>query len=214
MYANLVAVASFWSSLTDIDRQLQQQQIARGCPLCGGPLHVANHPRKPRGVPSDVGAAWSRRCNTCCGHCRRRCMPPSVRFLGRRVYAGAIVILASMQALVCGAVNRTLQRWLFWWTEMLPALTFWTALRARLVPAVQTSRLPASLVERFESTAGAPTRDGLINTLRALSPITTTTAERTDDEGQPVRRILAHKLRIPLNCRGLLRRAQAPPETD
>ena len=79
MYASLVAVASFWSTLTDIDRQFQQDLIAKGCPLCGGPLHVANHPRKPRGLPPEVEGAWLKRFNTCCGWCRRRCMPPTPR---------------------------------------------------------------------------------------------------------------------------------------
>jgi len=213
MYASLVAVASFWSTLTDIDRQLQLDLIAKGCPLCGGPLHVANHPRKPRGLPPGVEGAWSQRFNTCCGHCRSRCMPPSVRFLGRRVYAGVVVMLATMHALVCGAASRTLGRWLVWWTGELPALTYWTVLRAHLVPAVETSRLPASLLERCECPAGTQSREGIMNALRALSPITTGTAVRTDSDGRSIEPRLAHKMPIDSNLRDLIRRAQAPPKT-
>lgn len=213
MYASLVAVASFWSTLTDIDRQLQLDLIAKGCPLCGGPLHVANHPRKPRGLPPEVEGAWSQRFNTCCGHCRRRCMPLSVRFLGRRVYAGVVVMLATMHALVCEAASRTLGRWLAWWTQELPALWYWTVLRARFVAAVKTSRLPASLLERYEPAIGQQTEEGLINTLRALSPITTGTAVRTDSEGRSVEPRLAQRTPMDSNRRALVRRAQAPPNT-
>jgi hypothetical protein len=212
MYPSLITVASFWSTLTDIDRQLQQDVIAKGCPLCGGPLHVANHPRKPRGVPSDAGEAWEQRFNTCCGWCRRRCMPPSVRFLGRRVYAGVIVMLATMVAVVCEAADKTLGRWLAWWTQVLPTLSYWTVLRAGFVPAVQSARLPASLVERYEPAIGEQTPKGLINTLRALAPITTSTATRTQCKGRPATAGLAHKMAIDCNRRGLLRRAQAPPK--
>jgi len=213
MYANLVAVASFWSTLTDIDRQLQQDVIAKGCPLCGGPLHVANHPRKPRGIPAQVEREWSLRFNTCCGYCRRRCMPPSVRFLGRRVYVGAIVMLATMLVLTCEAAGKTLQRWLVWWTLELPTLSYWMVIRARFVPGVQTAGLPASLLKRYEPAAGQQTAQGLINTLRALAPITTSTATRAHCEGHPTSPGLAHKMANDCNRRGLLRRAQAPPKT-
>src|ERR1700726_3419348 len=46
--------------------------------------------RKPRGGPQ-----WDRRYSFCCAEedCRRRLTPESVRFLGRRVYAGLVVVL-------------------------------------------------------------------------------------------------------------------------
>jgi hypothetical protein len=213
MYASLVAMASFWSTLTDIDRELQRDVIAKGCLLCGGPLHRADHPRKPRGLPAEVEGAWSKRFNTCCGWCRRRCMPPSVRFLGRRVYAGAIVMLATMLAVVCEAARKTLGRWLAWWTLTLPTLPRRTVLRARLVPAVRTAGLPASLLKRYESAAGEQTAQGLVNTLRALAPITTCTATRTHCEGHAAAPGLAHEMANDCHRRGLLRRAQAPPKT-
>jgi len=212
MYASIIANASFWSQLTEIDREFQQQLIAKGCPLCGGPLHVANHPRKPRGVPLDVGEEWSWRFNTCCGHCRRRCMPPSVRFLGRRVYAGVIVMLASMLAILCEAASKTLARWHAWWTQMLPAMTFWTGLRALFASVIVTSRLPTSLLERYESTSGAQSKQALLKVLRALSPITTGTAARTDIDGRSIGGKLAQKMGFAANPRDLIRRAQAPPK--
>lgn len=119
MYADFVRETSFWSKLTEIDLELRRATVAKGCPLCGGPLHIADYPRKPRGLPDAVDETFSRRFSTCCGHCRRRCTPASVRFLGRRVYVAAIMMLATMHALVCGAAKETLARWSAWWTEVL-----------------------------------------------------------------------------------------------
>lgn len=212
MYADFIADASFWRSLCAIDLELRQQAISKGCPLCGGPLHVADYPRKPRGVPDEVEEAFSSRYSTCCGHCRSRCTPPSVRFLGRRVYVGVIMMLATMRALVCGAADETLARWSAWWTEILPTMAMWAAMRAHFVPAVQVSRLPASLIERFEPSPDRCTEHALLDTLRALSPVTTQSAVRTLDDGGSLTVPRTQKMRIDEQRRGLLRGAQAPPK--
>ena len=62
-----------------------------GCD-CGGKLHRADYERKARGVPQ-----WDKCYSFCCDQedCRRRRTPESVRFLGRKVYAGLIVVLIS-----------------------------------------------------------------------------------------------------------------------
>ena len=51
--------------------------------------------------------AFGRRFSLCCGRegCRHRATPPSVRFLGRRVYVGAVVIVASAIALTTIAAS-------------------------------------------------------------------------------------------------------------
>ena len=75
-----------------------ERAAAEPCRYCGGPLHRGDYPRKPRGGLSPSAAeAFGRRFSLCCGRegCRRRATPPSVRFLGRRVYVGAVVIVAS-----------------------------------------------------------------------------------------------------------------------
>lgn len=209
MYASIAAEASFWSQLVEIDRQLQQVTIAQGCPRCEGALHVADHPRKPRGLPEELGEVWSRRFNTCCGRCRRRCMPPSVRFLGRRVYAAAIMILATMFALVCGAVRRTLQRWDAWWTQALPTTTWWRQMRGRLDRPVDCSRLPASLLERYEA-PGKESAEALIDMLIALGPMTTSMVASEVVGGVVARARLAQKMAIDGNRRDLLPEPRAP----
>ena len=60
-------------------------------------LHRACYPRKPRGVGGARDATYEHRLSFCCATdgCRRRITPPSVRFLGRKVYLGVIVIVVS-----------------------------------------------------------------------------------------------------------------------
>lgn len=67
------------------DELLAEAVAAAGCPHCGGPLHQAKYPRKPRGgrLFEALGAFTLRR-SMCCGHCRRRSLPPSLLFLGTR----------------------------------------------------------------------------------------------------------------------------------
>jgi hypothetical protein len=104
-----------------------------------------------------------------------------VRFLGRRVYVGIVVVLVS--AMVHGVSDgrtrrlretlgidkRTLGRWRAWWGERFVAGDFWRALRARFLPLLEEGRMPLCLVEAFEATAC----EGLVKLMRFLSPITT-----------------------------------------
>lgn len=172
--------ARVWTLLLEVDRELATEARAEGC-RCGGVLHSARYRRKPRrGLPAELREAYSWRESLCCDRCRKRLTPRSVRFLGRRVYLGALVVLVSamtggvtagraarMRALV-GVSVRTLQRWRAWWIGTLPRTAFWKGVRG-LVPSVDEMRLPASLLERFAD----PTGEGLIACLRFLAPLTT-----------------------------------------
>jgi hypothetical protein len=86
-----------WKLLLEADRELAAEARARGC-ACGGRLHSARYGRKPRrGVPWELWEDYRWRESLCCERegCRRRMPPPSLRFLGRRVYLGALVVLVS-----------------------------------------------------------------------------------------------------------------------
>ena len=80
------------SSLFTIDEDLAETTRQRACP-CGGRLHCANYTRKPRGTPIQLPEPQPLRLSFCCDRdgCRKRVTPPSVRFLGRKVYLAAIV---------------------------------------------------------------------------------------------------------------------------
>lgn len=184
MSHGLLVDARVWDLLLEVDRELAAEARAGGC-SCGGRLHSAPYPRKPRrGVPWELREDYRRRESLCCERegCRKRTTPPSVRFLGRRVYLGALVVLvsamtggvterraAAMRELV-GVSVRTLQRWRAWWLKTFPDEVFWREARGRLASPVDETRLPASLLERFP---GEGAGDGLVACLRFLAPITT-----------------------------------------
>jgi hypothetical protein len=153
-----------------------------GCRWCGGPLHRADYERKPRGgLVAPVAEEWKLRIGLCCGRrgCRRRATPPSVRFLGRRVYVGAVVIIASVVALALrgralaaetGVPARTARRWSAWWRAGFPSTSLFAVIAGRIVPALRRAELPRSLLERF---LGAPTVR-MERLLAVVAPLTTT----------------------------------------
>jgi len=179
---SLLADASFWRQLQRLDEHVAAEVRSAGCPHCQGVLHGARYPRKVYGVSRAVlGEGYASRLSFCCARegCRRRTTPESVRFLGRRVFPGAVVLLlgALTQDLSrrrrvrlgarFGVSERTLERWRQWWRSTLPATPWWCAARARFVPPPEERALPASLLARF----GVPTTcEALIAALRFLAP--------------------------------------------
>lgn len=158
----------FFAALIAVDDELAAAVAAAGCRRCGGALHRGDYQRKPRWGLLGVGLeSVGRRRSLCCGEegCRRRTLPPSVVFLGRRVYLGAVVIAASVVALALGrgrasrvttgVPSRTTGRWLSWWQVEFPASPVFVLLAARLVPAVRIDALPTSLLERLPGEASA-----------------------------------------------------------
>ncbi|HEY8925123.1 MAG TPA: hypothetical protein VIU64_12135 [Polyangia bacterium] len=105
-----------------------------------------------------------------------------MRFLGRKVYVGAVVVLAtalqhgpskkSVTALssLLGITRRTLVRWRRWWSTAFATSRFWTSLRGRFVPAVDETEIPASLLSRMLATDDA---ERLVALLVVLAPLTT-----------------------------------------
>lgn len=174
--------ARFYALLRQFDEDLAAKARAGGC-ACGGALHVANYPRKARGGPAGLREADELRLSLCCARegCRARVTPPSLRFLGRRVYLGAVVVLVSammngpsrervakMSTLV-GASERTLRRWQVWWRTIFVEGSFWRAVGGRFAQPVARAALPHSLLECFSGNES----ESLIAALTFLSPITT-----------------------------------------
>ncbi|MEM5384113.1 hypothetical protein VSR68_11015 [Paraburkholderia phymatum] len=179
MISEIIGNDRFEVFLKSIDNDLAARAKSKGCAHCNGTLHSATYPRKPRGL-SDSADPPSRRHSFCCETCRRRTTPASVRFLGRRVYTGAVVVLVSAMGegvtnrrieelrAVLGVHRRTLQRWRNWWRTVFPAIPSWSVARANLMPPPDTAALPASLLERF---AGPDSSMRLAQCLRFLVPL-------------------------------------------
>jgi len=181
----LIDDASFYHVLERIDAELAETVRQAGCRGCRGVLHKAYYPRKPRGGPPGLPATYGCRASYCCAvdGCRKRATPPSVRFLARRVYLGAVVVLASalqhgISAFrarqlkeLFGVSPQTLERWRSWWLEVFPVSQFWQSLRGRVMPGVDETTLPRSLLQQFE---GSSVEGGaLVGLLSLLQPIST-----------------------------------------
>ncbi len=182
MYSTLLADAPFHELLLVFDQDIAIAARRGRCPLCGSVLHSAQYRRKPRGRPAGLGEEHDWRFSFCCARdgCRTRTTPPSLRFLGRKVYLAAIVVLiaimregataARMRQLseLIGVDRRTVERWREWWRDTFTASPFWQIGRAAFMPPVDHDRLPVSLIERFNGGGG----ERLIALLRFLAPIT------------------------------------------
>jgi len=191
LYTTLLGDGKLYELLWWIDADLDAKARSAGC-QCGGVLHRANYPRKPRGGPDDLGAQYEYRLSLCCAAdgCRKRVTPASVRFLGRKVYLGAVVVLASAMRQgptptrvaklhnLLGVDERTLRRWRKWWQQIFCEGSFWRTARARFMPPVAAATLPRGLLERF----AGDWHNRLHDLLRFVSPITTTSSPRLGED--------------------------------
>jgi hypothetical protein len=191
MYHDLPRDARFWSFLFAIDQDLAETARKNACP-CGGHLHCANYPRKPRGTPVQLPEPQRQRLSFCCDRdgCRKRVTPPSVRFLGPKVYLGAVIIVISAMrqgptprrvrelSTRYGADRRTIARWQVFWREHFPQTPFWKVAQARFMPVFKIATLPYSLVDAF--LCRHPICKGWTLLLRFLSPITVPGALRIE----------------------------------
>jgi hypothetical protein len=185
LWHGVLSDSRFFSTLVRFDEDLAAEVRAAGCE-CGGRLHSARYPRKPRGGPADLGPEYGWRLSFCCAEegCRRRVTPPSVRYLGRRVYLGVVVVLvaAMEQGLSLrrvAALNqhlgiglRTLRRWRQWWRVALVRTPHWRGVRGRFMPPINEAALPYALLERF----GGAAAECVLSVLRLLAPLTTRSA--------------------------------------
>jgi len=135
-------------------------------------LDRANYPRKPRGGPAELGAAFDTRWSFCCAEegCRKRATPFSVRFLGRRVYLGVVVVLATV--LAHGLTGKRLAQLR---AQISDSLSAKTIKRWRLKSPLDNERLPASLLEMF---CGDDLGDRVRGLLHFILPLTSSLSEQ------------------------------------
>jgi hypothetical protein len=183
VYSKLLGDARLFLLLLKIDLEIAARIRAEGCRRCGGVLHSARYPRKPRGARVDLGEAYDRRESFCCSDpdCRRRTTPSSVRFLGRTVYLGVVKLVLCALAVdasaeevarlreLIGADVRTVRRWRQWWQRVLPSGPFWRSVAGRFDRPVDGDRMPLSLLERFRGSVF----ERVVAVLGFLVPITT-----------------------------------------
>jgi hypothetical protein len=181
MLQQIVFNVTLYSILFKIDQELTEIARAACCPYCGGPLHCGYYIRKPRGGPDNLPEEYSIRMGLCCGHCRRRTLPPSSLFLGRKQHWGAIVLVVTMfgQKRTEGyTISRlmdmfcvsypTLVRWRRYFQEEYAASSRWKECRSRVGLRVRSDDLPGALVEYFVHVK-ADEQEGLVACLCFLA---------------------------------------------
>ena len=183
----LLQQVTFWTALISLDQKLAAIACQAGC-SCGGVLHRADFLRKPRGGPPDLPREYCYRFSFCCNRegCRKRVTPPSVRFLGRKVYLHAVIMLVAalrqgatpwrvrFLSELFGADRRTIARWQVFWQEQFPRTAFWKVARGFLLPLVDAASLPLELLRRYLHGHDADPIPGWKGLLEFLSPITIT----------------------------------------
>jgi hypothetical protein len=179
LYRELLRDGRFFELLLRVDEEKAEQVQAAGCPHCHGPLHAAHFARKPRGLLASRDAlpgGHETRFDWCCGWCRQRTLPASVRFLGRKVYVAVAIAVATVLVRgrdrdavrilrrELGASWSTLRRWRQWW-RALTGSAFWERLRGKLPVDLDGGALPGSLLDRFD---GSPA-ERMLRLLRLLA---------------------------------------------
>lgn len=174
----------FHEILFEADLAARDRVRSAGCLYdCGGRLDVANYPRKARGLDDAAEHAghYDVRLSLCCSRdgCRRRVTPPSVRFLGRRVFVAVLVIVSSMMTAETleslppaspSPSRQTRGRWRSFWREKLATSAMYIELiGSRMSPALDPRSLPDAMLDRFEGELEVR----LESMLRMLSPWTT-----------------------------------------
>lgn len=158
---------AFFSLLASCDADIAAETRAACCPHCKGPLHQAGWERKPRGALGSLPAACLRRHGLCCGHCRRRTLPASCLFDGRRVYlrAAMLLVVALRQtrpgswsmghiARRLGVTTRTIARWQRHFAEAFAGSSAWQRLRGHIGAQVRDGHLPADLLRLLAGPEG------------------------------------------------------------
>jgi len=174
---------SLFNHLYTVDRKIAEQYSELPCPHCGGPLHFANYPRKPRGEPDGLPEECFIRFSLCCGTegCRCRLMPPSCRFLDRKVYwhVVIIVVISEFQN-KAGATNvfklsklfdiphNTITRWIDFYQNVFPASIEWQSIRGQAAAFIKNNELPSNLLNHFLKLKSSA-KEALFSCLKFLS---------------------------------------------
>lgn len=183
MIPGLIQRVSLFRLLHLIDIDLARECQLAGCPYCAGPLHQASYQRKPRGGPDGIPDECLMRLGLCCGRqeCRRRTLPSSSLFMGRRVYWGCVILVVMTlkqqrpDGVSIGRLTRlfqvsrnTIKRWMAYYRDVFPSSAVWQRLRGRVSSTVRDSELPGGLVRHFLDHFGSG-EEALVACLRFLA---------------------------------------------
>ncbi len=183
MLPGLLQDVSLFRVLHQIDQDLALACRHAGCPFCHSPLHNAPYTRKPRGGPDNIPEEYCVRLSLCCSkeECRRRVLPPSCMFIGRKVYWAAVILLVTtlrqqnskdnsinMLAEKFDISRKTVVRWIRYFHEVFPQSLQWQRLRGLVSAQISNHELPSGLIQHFLRTQTSSFKC-LINCLQFLA---------------------------------------------
>jgi len=183
MLPELLQRVSLFSVLHRMDKELAEHCRQPGCPYCHGSLYYASYYRKPRGGLEDMPQEYTLRFSLCCGRegCRRRVLPPSCLFMGRKVYWRAVILVVvalrqgkpqrrSINKLqeMFSISRKTIVRWIHYFRSAFSTSPQWQQLRGRLSARVGNDNLPGELLEYFLRYY-SDVAHGLVSCLRFLA---------------------------------------------
>ena len=183
MLSDLLQNVSLFRILHRLDRDLAESCREARCPHCQSSLHYAPYLRKPRGGPEKIPEEYMWRFSLCCSRegCRRRVLPPSCLFMGRRVYwQGVILVVMTLRQARANGIGanrlmrmfsiprKTIVRWISYFRDEFAASREWARLRGRVDITVGNGDLPGGLVEHFLSYCGSAA-GGLVACLQFLA---------------------------------------------
>ena len=181
MLLELLKNKSLFYDLYTIDKDIAVQCRQMPCPFCGGTLHYANYFRKPRGEPAGVDEKCFIRFSLCCGNegCRHRIMPPSCRFMDRKVYWHVVILIIISEyqnketnifklSKLFTVSRNTIARWIIFFQDTFPSSPQWQRIRGQVTAFIKNNELPASLVNHFLNFKSCA-KDAFISCLKFLS---------------------------------------------
>jgi hypothetical protein len=172
--------STFHRLLVAIDFDLAETTRQNGC-SCGGALHLSNYPRSPLGLAAQFRSDYDIRFSFCCGDCRKRTTPPSVRFFGRRRYPAPLLLLISALMVSINdhrltqikrhfgisVTESTWKRWRRWWRDAFAQTRFWKKARGLIPEPKKMHYLPRRILNGFQGLLVKK----IILLLQFLSPI-------------------------------------------
>ena len=175
MLPELLQKSNLYKLLLRIDCEFSDSVKNQGCQFCNGTLHQANYPRQPRGPFNSIPEEYQIRHSLCCSseNCRKRNLPPSCRFMGRKVYFWPVILIVMTlrqnreNSYSAGKLMRlfnisrnTLKRWFTFFKECFPLLPNWQRIRGLIPANISNNEIPGGLLhaflKRFEGIRYAP----------------------------------------------------------
>ena len=164
MLPELLQKAKLYQLLFRIDCHFSEIVKQQGCPFCNGTLHQADYPRKPRGPFKNLPEEYQKRHSLCCSceNCRKRSLPPSCRFFGRKVYFWPVILIVmtlrqnKVNSYSAGRLmslfnisRNTLKRWFQYFKYSFPLLPQWQRVRGLIPTHISNHEIPGSLLSFY-----------------------------------------------------------------